>query len=267
MTLWRSSLFGGVTAALRAPMPVLRWRSVDLRQSTIFSRLRGLLEVTRLVRTGEELPELLARDRAHGLRLARLPHGGRQSLPPRVGRLRRQHRVRERRGTRGAARPGPPVSTSGSRCSTSASCSAARTSSPPVSSTGTQLRRLDVHPRPPGAATTRTPWHPDDALFAPLRGARRLAARRSSPSTSRSPDANRAATRSTCSSRCPSTRRSRSRRRRRLRARKANREALERLLDVSTHLNETWDATELLDARLRRDLARRSASRRSRCSC
>jgi PAS domain S-box-containing protein len=33
--------------------------SVDVRQSTIFSRLRGLLEVTRLVRTGEELPELL----------------------------------------------------------------------------------------------------------------------------------------------------------------------------------------------------------------
>ena len=33
--------------------------TVDLRQSTIFSRLRGLLEVTRLVRTGEELPELL----------------------------------------------------------------------------------------------------------------------------------------------------------------------------------------------------------------
>ena len=34
--------------------------SVDLRQSTIFSRLRGLLEVTRLVRTSDELPELLA---------------------------------------------------------------------------------------------------------------------------------------------------------------------------------------------------------------
>jgi PAS domain S-box-containing protein len=33
--------------------------TVDLRQSTIFSRLRGLLEVTRLVRTGEELPEIL----------------------------------------------------------------------------------------------------------------------------------------------------------------------------------------------------------------
>jgi len=33
--------------------------TVDLRQSTIFSRLRGLLEVTRLVRTGVELPELL----------------------------------------------------------------------------------------------------------------------------------------------------------------------------------------------------------------
>jgi PAS domain S-box-containing protein len=34
--------------------------SLDLRQSTIFSRLRGLLEVTRLVRTGVELPELLS---------------------------------------------------------------------------------------------------------------------------------------------------------------------------------------------------------------
>jgi PAS domain S-box-containing protein len=34
--------------------------TLDLRQSTIFSRLRGLLEVTRLVRTSEELPELLA---------------------------------------------------------------------------------------------------------------------------------------------------------------------------------------------------------------
>jgi PAS domain S-box-containing protein len=34
--------------------------TVDLRQSTIFSRLRGLLEVTRLVRTNEGLPELLA---------------------------------------------------------------------------------------------------------------------------------------------------------------------------------------------------------------
>jgi PAS domain S-box-containing protein len=34
--------------------------TLDLRQSTIFSRLRGLLEVTRLVRTGEEVPELLA---------------------------------------------------------------------------------------------------------------------------------------------------------------------------------------------------------------
>jgi PAS domain S-box-containing protein len=34
--------------------------ALDLRQSTIFSRLRGLLEVTRLVRTGEELPGLLA---------------------------------------------------------------------------------------------------------------------------------------------------------------------------------------------------------------
>lgn len=34
--------------------------TLDVRQSTIFSRLRGLLEVTRLVRAGEELPELLA---------------------------------------------------------------------------------------------------------------------------------------------------------------------------------------------------------------
>jgi PAS domain S-box-containing protein len=34
--------------------------SVDLRQSTIFSRLRGLLEVTRLVRTSDDLTALLA---------------------------------------------------------------------------------------------------------------------------------------------------------------------------------------------------------------
>ena len=33
--------------------------TLDLRQSTIFSRLRGLLEVTRLLRTGDELPDLL----------------------------------------------------------------------------------------------------------------------------------------------------------------------------------------------------------------
>ncbi|HEY0417730.1 MAG TPA: PAS domain S-box protein [Gaiellaceae bacterium] len=34
--------------------------SLDVQQSTVSSRLRGLLEVTRLVRTGEALPELLA---------------------------------------------------------------------------------------------------------------------------------------------------------------------------------------------------------------
>jgi len=34
--------------------------TLDLRQPTIFTRLNGLLEVTRLVRTGEELPALLA---------------------------------------------------------------------------------------------------------------------------------------------------------------------------------------------------------------
>ena len=34
--------------------------ALDQRQSTVFSRLRGLLEVTRLVRTGEDIPALLA---------------------------------------------------------------------------------------------------------------------------------------------------------------------------------------------------------------
>ena len=86
-----------------------RVATIDLRQSTIFSRLRGLLEVTRLVRTGEELPELPLGDRAHRLRFARLPHGRRQPLPPRVGRLRRHHGVRERRGARGSARQRPPA--------------------------------------------------------------------------------------------------------------------------------------------------------------
>src|SRR5579885_2764174 len=32
---------------------------MDVQQATVSSRLRGLLEVTRLVRTGEPLPELL----------------------------------------------------------------------------------------------------------------------------------------------------------------------------------------------------------------
>src|SRR5437868_8191130 len=41
-------------------MPTSAVATLDVRQSTIFSRLRGLLEVTRLVRTGEDLPELLA---------------------------------------------------------------------------------------------------------------------------------------------------------------------------------------------------------------
>jgi PAS domain S-box-containing protein len=40
--------------------PVEGVASIDLRQSTIFSRLRGLLEVTRVVRTGDDLPALLA---------------------------------------------------------------------------------------------------------------------------------------------------------------------------------------------------------------
>jgi len=39
---------------------VIEVAALDQRQSTVFSRLRGLLEVTRLVRTGEDIPALLA---------------------------------------------------------------------------------------------------------------------------------------------------------------------------------------------------------------
>src|SRR5579884_2162090 len=56
----RTSLVRGRAGDLREPILPGAVASLDLRQSTIFSRLRGLLEVTRLVRTGEELPELLA---------------------------------------------------------------------------------------------------------------------------------------------------------------------------------------------------------------
>src|SRR5262249_8810334 len=54
-----SSPFRGTDHPLKRPI-TSSVATLDVRQSTIFSRLRGLLEVTRLVRTGDEVPELLA---------------------------------------------------------------------------------------------------------------------------------------------------------------------------------------------------------------
>ena len=239
--------------------------TLDLRQSTIFSRLRGLLEVTRLVRTGEELPGPPLGDRAHRLRLARVPHGRRQPLPPRVGRLRRHHRLRQRRSARGAARPGAAGGRLGA--APRPALPAARRVPRPVRRVrlGRVLRQR-LHAGPPGQ---RRPER-----VASRRRALRADARQptggcsgSSPSTSRSRAASRAATRSTCSSPSPSTRRSPSQAAQEAARAKANRDALERLLAVSTRLNETLRHRRAARAACAARSRRRSASTRSPCSC
>ena len=109
-------------------------------------------------------------------------------------------------------------------------------------------------------------WHPDDALFVPMRGSRRHAAR--DPLGRRAdlrPQAERRRDRRP--RRRLRARGARGRRPRRSRARaKANSEALEHLLAVSARLNESHDTHELLQ-HVRRRSRRRSASRRSPCSC
>ena len=203
--------------------------TLDLRQSTIFSRLRGLLEVTRLVRTGDELPELLAS-------IARTVSDSLAFRTVVVNLYRREwddfvvsDGLRQRRGTRGAARPGAQVE-----------------DWEPLLDQRFLQRGAYVVPSgefdwdeyagsayTPDLAGQRRPER-----VASRRRALRADARQptagcsgSSPSTSRSRAASRAATRSTCSSRSRSTRRSPCEAAQETARAKANREALERLLD------------------------------------
>ena len=86
-----------------------------------------------------------------------------------MGRLRRQHGLRQRRGARSAARPGAAGLATGTRCSTSASSSAARTSCPYGEFDWSG--HLDAYTPDIPVSDDPNAWHPDDALFAPMRAA------------------------------------------------------------------------------------------------
>ena len=215
--------------------------TLDLRQSTIVSRLRGLLDVTRLVRTGEALPELLsaiARTASDSLAFRTVvinlyrkewddfvvttvygSDEAREALLGQVRQLSDWEPLLDQRFLQRGAYLVPQGEFDWSEHQTF-------TPDLPVSDD-------------PNA------WHPDDALFAPMRGADGALLGILSvdePLSGRKPSGDeidvliavcehaaivvQAALEATSA--------------------KANREALERLLAVSTRLNETWDTSELL---------------------
>lgn len=217
--------------------------SVDARQSTIFSRLRGLLEVTRLVRTGEDLPELLgaiARTVSDSLGyrtvvvnlyrpewddfIVRTVYGSeeaREMLLGQVSPIEDWDPLLDQRFLQRGAYVVPAGEF--------------------------DWEQLGGSTYTPDAPVPEDPnlWHPDDALFAPLRGADgRLLGVLSvdEPISGRKPSGDEidvlVAVSEHAALAVEATQEA-------ARA-QANREALERLLDVSAHLNETWDTTELL---------------------
>jgi PAS domain S-box-containing protein len=215
--------------------------TLDLRQSTIFSRLRGLLEVTRLVRTGEELPELLsaiARTASDSLAFRTVvinlyrrewddfvvstvfgSDEAREALLGQVRQLSDWEPLLDARFLQRGAYLVPYGEFDWSQHETF-------TPDLPVSDD-------------PNA------WHPDDALFAPMRAADgQLLGILSvdEPISGRKPSGDEidvlvavsehAAIAVQAAQEATNA--------------QANREALERLLAVSTRLNETWDTAELL---------------------
>ncbi len=217
--------------------------SVDLRQSTIFSRLRGLLEVTRLVRTGEELPELLgaiARTVSDSLGyrtvvvnlyrrewddfIVMTVYGSEEAREMLLGQVSGVDEWVPLLDQRFLQRGAYVV--------------------PAGEFDWDQLGGSTYTPDVP-VPDDPSLWHPDDALFAPLRGADGSLLGVLSvdePISGRKPSGDEIDVLVAVSEHAAlaveaaqETARA-----------QANREALERLLDVSTHLNETWDATELL---------------------
>ncbi len=215
--------------------------TLDLRQSTIFSRLRGLLEVTRLVRTGEELPELLSAiartasdSLAYGAVVINLyrrewddfivstvfgSDEAREALLGQVRQLSDWEPLLDQRFLQRGAYLVP----SG------------------------EFDWTEHQAFTPDLPVTDDPnaWHPDDALFAPMRAADgQLVGILSvdEPVSGRKPTgdeidvlvavSDHAAIVVQAAQEAASA--------------QANREALERLLAVSTRLNETWDTHELL---------------------
>jgi PAS domain S-box-containing protein len=217
--------------------------TLDLRQSTIFSRLRGLLEVTRLVRTGDELPDLLlsvARTVSDSLAFRTVvvnlyrrewndfvvstvygSEGAREALLGQVRQVDDWEPLLDRRFLQRGAYVVPYGEFDWDEYNGSV-----------------YTPNLQVSDDP-GA------WHPDDALFVPMRGSDgRLLGILSvdEPVSGRKPSGDEIDVLVAVSEHAAiaveaaqETARA-----------KANRDALERLLDVSARLNETWDAEMLL---------------------
>ncbi|MDP9285905.1 MAG: PAS domain S-box protein, partial [Actinomycetota bacterium] len=213
----------------------------DLRQSTIFSRLRGLLEVTRLVRTGEELPELLAA-------IARTASDSLAYRTVVVNLYRREW-------------DDFVVSTVfGSDKAREALLGQVRQPSDWEPLLDQRFLQRGAYLVPYGefdwsqheAFTPDLPvsddpsaWHPDDALFAPMRAADgQLLGILSvdEPISGRKPSGDEIDVLVAVSEHAAIAVQAAQE----AAGAKANREALERLLAVSTRLNETWDTSELL---------------------
>ena len=217
--------------------------TLDLRQSTIFSRLRGLLEVTRLLRTGDELPDLLlsvARTVSDSLAFRTVvvnlyrrewndfvvstvygSEGAREALLGQVRQVDDWEPLLDQRFLQRGAYVVPSGEFDWDEYSGSV-----------------YTPNLQVSDDP-GA------WHPDDALFVPMRGSDgRLLGILSvdEPLSGRKPSGDEIDVLVAVSEHAAiaveaaqETARA-----------KANRDALERLLEVSTRLNETRDADTLL---------------------
>jgi PAS domain S-box-containing protein len=218
--------------------------SFELHQSTVSSRLRGLLEVTRLVRTGEALPELLAaiaRTVADSLAFRTVAinlyrrewddfvvstvHGSPKARETLLGRVRQvadwQPLLDERFLYRGVYL---------------------------VRAGEFDWTPYDAASYTPDIRATDDPdaWHPDDALFAPMRcsdGELLGILSVDEPVSGRKPssgdiDVLVAVTEHAALAVQTAQEAARA---------KANRDALARLLEVSTTLNETPGATHLLD--------------------
>ena len=154
-------------------------------------------------------PRAARGDRARRLGGVRLPHGRGQPLPAGVERLRRLDRARQRGSAVGAPRVGAP----GRGVEELLDDRFARRGAyvvPAGEYDWSRGRRASSRPAIRGA------WHPEDALFVPMRH-RTVTCSASSRSTSPQAGGVRPTTSSTCSSRSQSTRRSRCSRRRRRR--------------------------------------------------
>ena len=115
--------------------------------------------------------------------------------------------------------------------------------------------RRDVHARPSRSATIPNSWHPEDALFAPMRGSDgQLLGILSvdEPISGRKPSGDEIDVLVAVSEHAALAVEAAQEAARA----KANRDALERLLEVSTRLNETSDTPTLLAPRLLGDLGR-----------